>query len=99
MAWLQQRNGSWRVLFRYGGQQHTFLLGEVKEGEAETVCAKVDYWLMRLKQKLVHLPAGGDSVTFVQHDANPPEPAAAVADERRELTLAELRQAYFDSQE
>ena len=53
MAWTQSRNGSWRILFRYEGKQHAFLLGEVKEREAETVCAKVDYWLMRLKQKLV----------------------------------------------
>src|SRR3954447_18041526 len=99
MAWLQQRNGSWRVLFRYGGQQHTFLLGEVKEREAEAVCAKVDYWLIRLKQKLVHLPAGCDIVTFVQHDGNPPEHAAIAAVERKELSLNDLRQAYLASQE
>jgi integrase len=99
MAWIQCRQGSWRFLFRYGGRQHTFLLGEVKEREAETVCAKVDYWLMRLKQKLVHLPAGCDIVTFVQHDGHPPEQAAAVAVERQELTLEQLRQAYLARQE
>lgn len=99
MAWTQCRNGSWRVLFRYAGAQHTFLLGEVKEREAEAVCSKVDYWLMRLKQKLVHLPAGCDIVTFVQHDGKPPEHAATVAAERRELTLGDLRQTYVASQE
>jgi integrase len=98
MAWLQCRNGSWRVLFRFKGEQHTYLLGEVKEKEAETVCAKVDYWLMRLKQELVHLPAGCDILSFVKHDGKPPEHAATVAAERRELTLGELRAAYFAAQ-
>jgi integrase len=99
MAWLQERNGSWRILFRYGGQQHTFFLGEIKEREATAVCANVDYLLMRLKQKLVRLPAGCDIVTFVQHDGHPPEQAAADAVERQELTLGELRQAYLTKQE
>ena len=26
MAWLQVRNGSWRVMFRYKKEQHTFWL-------------------------------------------------------------------------
>jgi integrase len=99
MAWLQCRNGSYRVLFRYGGEQHTLFVGEVKEKEAEAVCSKVDYWLMRLKQKLVHLPAGCDIITFVEHDGKPPEHTAAVAAERRELTLGELREAYLAGQE
>ena len=95
MAWIECRKGSWRVLFRYAGKKHTFLVGEVKEREAQVVCAKADYWLMRLKQKLVHLPAGCDIVTFVEHDGKPPEHAATVAVERNELTLGGLRQAYF----
>jgi hypothetical protein len=98
MAWLQCRNGSWRVLFRYRKQQHTFWLGEVGESEARAVGAKVDYWLMRLKQNLVSLPPGCDVVSFVQHDGKPPEHAAATAAERKELTLADLREAYFRSQ-
>jgi hypothetical protein len=50
VAWVQARNGSWRVLFRYAGKQHTFWLGEVTDKEANAVADKVDYWLMRLKQ-------------------------------------------------
>ena len=99
MAWIQCRNGSWRVLFRYRKQQHTFWLGEVGESEARAVGAKVDYWLMRLKQHLVSLPPGCDVVSVVQHDGKPPEHAAATAAERKELTLADLREAYFRSQE
>jgi integrase len=95
MAWLQCRNGSWRVLFRYKSEQHTFWLGEVEEPEARAVSAKVDYWLMRLKQNLVDL-RGCDIVTFVQHDGKPPDHPAP---QRKELTLADLRGAYFRSQE
>jgi integrase len=96
MAWLQCRNGSWRVFFRYKREQHTFWLGEVEEHEARAVSAKVDYWLMRLKQHLVDLPGSCDIVTFVQHDGKPPDhPVPA----KKELTLQDLREAYFRSQE
>lgn len=91
MAWLQVRNGSWRVLFRYAGKPHTLWVGEVEEKEAQAVADKVDYWLMRLKQELVALPPGCDVVTFVQHDGRPPEKAA----EARDLTLAGLRDAFL----
>jgi integrase len=93
---LQCRNGSWRVIFWYAGKQHTFWVGEVDESEARAVNAKVDYWLMRLKQNLVALPPGCDVVTFVQHDGKPqadtPPPA-------KELTLADLRGTYLQSQQ
>lgn len=95
MAWVQARNGSWRVLFRYAGKQHTFWIGEVSEKEAAAVADKVDYWLMRLKQELVTLPAGCDVVTFVQNDGRPPEHPVEV----RDFTLAGLRDAYLGSQE
>ncbi len=96
MAGLQCRSGSWRVLFWYQGKQHTFWIGEVQEHEARAVSAKVDYWLMRLKQKLVDLPPGCDVVTFVQHDGRPPHHPPAAP---KEIQLAELRDAYFASQE
>lgn len=94
MAWVQSRNGSWRLLFRFEGKQHTYWIGEVSEQEAQTTAAKVDYWLMRLKQKLVTLPPGCDVTTFVQHDGRPPDRPAEV----RELSLAGLRDAYLSSQ-
>jgi integrase len=96
MAWLQCRNGSWRVMFRYKGTQHTFLIGEVHESEARAVSAKTDYWLMRLKQHLVQLPPGCNIVTFVQHDGHPPEFPVLP---RKEYTLAELQDRYLKAQE
>src|SRR5437016_10606884 len=69
---LQCRNGSWRTLFWHNGKKHAFWIGEVEEYEARAVAAKVDYWLMRLKQRLVDLPAGCDIVTFLKHDGKRP---------------------------
>ncbi len=96
MAGLQSRNGSWRIIFWYAGKQHSLWLGEVKELEAQATSAKVDYWLMRLKQNLVRLPTGCDIVTFIQHDGKPPDFEAAI---KNEWTLSELQESYFRSQE
>jgi hypothetical protein len=35
LAAIQERNGSYRVLFRHHGKQHTFTLGRVSEAEAK----------------------------------------------------------------
>lgn len=94
MAWVQSRNGSWRVLFRHSGKQHTFWIGEVGMKEAEATADKVDYWLMRLKQEFVKLPPGCDVVTFVQHDGHPPDCPSEV----KELTFKMLTGAYLKSQ-
>jgi len=42
----------------FRGKLHSFTIGKVKPGEAENKARQVDYLLMRLKQKLVQLPAG-----------------------------------------
>lgn len=74
---LQLRGDSYRVLFRYHGKQHSFLLGAVSETEAQAKAAQVDYLLLRLKQRLIELPAGVGIVDFVQYDGKPPATAAA----------------------
>src|SRR5690348_7546938 len=74
MAGLQQRSGSYRVIFRYHGKQHTLHLGEVSKKEAEAKSAQVDYLLLRLKQRLIEVPAGIGIVDFVQYDGKPPAP-------------------------
>jgi integrase len=95
MAGLQNRNGSWRLIFRFQGKQHSLWIGEVQQKEAETISGRVDYWLMRFKQNLVELPAGCDIVTFLEHDGKPP---VYVSAGNRGLTLAKLREAYMASQ-
>lgn len=97
MAALQYRHGSYRVLFRFTGKQHSFTLGNVEESEAAAKAKQVDYLLMRLKQRLINLPAGVDIVTFVEHDGRPPNSTSGAPATRRPPTLAQLRDRYLET--
>src|SRR5580693_1454130 len=96
MASLQERNGSYRVLFCHHGKLHTFTIGKVEKDEAETKARQVDYLLMRLKQRLLVLPEGTDIVTFIEHDGKPPDsgPTLAAAP-RQAVTLSHLKDRYL----
>ena len=98
MAAIQERNGSYRVIFRYRGKHHYLTIGRVSEDEAKTKAGQADYLLMRLKQGLISVPTGCDIKTFVEHDGNPPGlKTADPASERPEHTLAQLRDAYLQT--
>lgn len=98
MAGLQQRNGSYRILFRFHSKQHVFTLGKVSSQEAETKSAQVDYLLLRLKQGLIELPSGCDIVTFLQHDGKPPQSRTGSSDSSNEqITLSSLRDRYLET--
>ena len=96
MAGLQQRNNSYRVIFRHHGKQHAFTLGPVSRQEAEAKAAHVDYLLLRLKQRLIALPPGIDIVTFVQFDGKPPTGAAGTPVAPTSLPLRALRDRYLE---
>ncbi len=96
MASLQERNGVFNCIFRYHGKRQWLNLGKVSKEEAEAVSAKVDYLLLRLKQNLLELPAGCDIITFLQHDGKPPSPEKAKQAEQQVLTLADIRNRYFE---
>lgn len=95
MASLQERTGTYRVIFRFHGKQHFVMIGKVSREEAEAKAAQVDYLLMRLKQGLIELPPGVGIAEFVQHDGKPPAPATPVSASRKALTLATLRDRYL----
>src|SRR4051812_8508437 len=98
MAALQERNGSYRVIFNYRGQQRAFTLGRVAEAEAKAKAAQVDYLLMRLKQGLIEMPPGCDAVAFFRHDGAPPSaPAPMPSAPASAPTLADLRDRYLDT--
>ena len=77
MGGVRHRHGSYRVIFRYQGKQHSFTLGEVSSDEAANKAAQVDYLLMRLNQRLASLPAGMDIVEYVQFDGKEEAPEKA----------------------
>ncbi len=96
MASLQERNGSYRVLFCHHGKLHSFTIGKVEKDEAENKARQVDYLLMRLKQRLIVLPEGTDIVTFIEHDGKPPDIGPTLADAPRQaVTLGHLKDRYL----
>ena len=96
MASLQERNGSYRILFCYHGKLHSFTIGKVEPDEAENKSRQVDYLLMRLKQRLIVLPEGTDIVTFIEHDGKPPDIGPTLADAPRQaVTLGHLKDRYL----
>lgn len=93
MASIHHKGEAWHCQFLYHGKRHTFSLGKVNQEEAETKANQVDYLLMRLKQKLLHLPPGMDIVAFVQFDGNPPQEPV----DGEIVTLGTLRDKYLDT--
>src|SRR5437764_648430 len=89
----------WRAFFparwtMYQRQRHTLTVGKVDEGEAKATAARVDYILMRIRQRLLELPVGMDILTFIQHDGKPP-PAAQP--ELKSTLFSELRERYLQT--
>ena len=79
MASLQNRNGSFKLTFFYRGKRRYLTLGKITEAEAEAKSSQVDYLLLRIKQKLVRVPAGVEIEDFVLNDGKVVEPHEAVA--------------------
>src|SRR5271155_4482395 len=96
MASLQERNGSYRILFCHHGKLHTFTIGKVEKDEAKNKARQVDYLLMRLKQRLIVLPDGTDIVTFIAHDGNPPDAGPTLPNAPRQaVTLGHMKDRYL----
>ncbi len=94
MASLQKKGDSWYCQFLYQRQRHTLAVGKVKESEAKATAARVDYILMRIRQRLLEVPAGMSILTFIEHDGKPP-PAAVIASQS--TIFSELRQRYLET--
>ena len=92
MASLQLKGDTWYCQFMFKRERHTFTVGKVEEFEARTVAAKVDYWLMRVKQNLVQIPPGCTLLDFVRYDGKPPDQPTP---EKKPFTLANLRDEYL----
>lgn len=91
MATLQLRNGSYRILFCFEQQRHTYTLGKVTAKEAGLTAANADRILLRLEQGLLKVPPSVDIVTFIQSDGHVEEtPTATVS----LLSIADLRDRY-----
>ncbi|HEX4613317.1 MAG TPA: tyrosine-type recombinase/integrase [Urbifossiella sp.] len=94
MATIQERNGSYRILFVYAGKRETFTLGTVPRTVADAKAAKVDELLALLKGKYLAVPAGVPIVDFMRADgkAVSAEPEALPVER---VTLGQLRDRYL----
>jgi len=64
MAYLQQRNGWYRVIFRLKGERFTKSLNTQSERSANACLARVDDNLHRFDLGLIEVPDGGDPLAF-----------------------------------
>jgi integrase len=94
MASIENRNGSWRVIFRHQGEKRYFTIGDVSASDATTFKASTEELLRLLARNLVSIPLGCSIEEFMFHRGKPPMVA-----NKTEITLSELREAYLASQE
>jgi integrase len=102
MAALQERNGSYRVIFRHHGKQHTFTIGQVSKDDASDTVATVGNLLRGVEDGRIHIPAGVDVVSFIRQrlagltreSDDTPEPPPVP---RNGSTLGMLRDRYIDT--
>src|SRR5262245_50668169 len=101
MAALQERNGSFRLLFWHHGKQHTFTIGQVPADEADDTASTVTNLLRGVEDGRIRIPAGLDIVSFIRQrlatlgreSDDTPEPAPRP---RNETTLGTLRDRYVE---
>ena len=96
MSALQERNGSYRVIFRHQGKQQTFTLGNVTQAEAEAKAGQVDLLLLRLSQRLAVLPHGMTIIDYLKFDGRP---LPAEAPEIKSTKLSRLKEKYIEANE
>ncbi len=77
MAGLQERGGSFRVIFRYEGKQRSVTLGKISCDEAESRIGAIDLLLLRIKQQLINVPPGVTIEEFLLSDGRVQTPLAA----------------------
>lgn len=95
MATIQERNGSYRILFVYAGRRETFTLGTVPRAVAEAKAAKVDELLALLKSKYLAVPAGVPITEFMKADGKAaPAPEASAGPPAERVTLGQFRDRY-----
>lgn len=95
MASLQKKGESWYCQFTFQGKRNTLTIGKVSEEEAASTAARVDYLLMRVRQRLLDVPKGMDIATFIEFDGKPPPPEPSLIP--KSALYSELRQRYLET--
>lgn len=90
MAAIQERNGSYRILFHYASKQFGYTIGQVDRREAEVSAAQAELLLMRLNQGLISLSSDVDIVTFLRYAGRPPEKSIPTTPSLSATTVSDL---------
>ena len=93
MATLEQRNGGYRVVFRFGGKRFSRSVKTRNEKQANASLARLEDNLSLVERGTLAIPDGADVATFLLSDgriAAKPKPVTA-------LTLDKLFDEYFKS--
>lgn len=93
MATIQERNGSYRILFVYRGKHETFTIGKLPEEIAKAKAAKADELLALLKNGYITVPIGVPITDFIEHEGKPSE---APIPQRESLTLVGHENGHAD---
>ncbi len=96
LAYIVKKADSFYCQFYYLGKRHTVTVGPVDKAEAEAFGGKVDYFLLRLKQKLIQLPAGVSISDFIASDGKvvPVESATAPLEP---ISFSAFQQKYIET--
>ena len=90
MAAIQLRGDSYRVIFRYQGQQHAVTIGKVSAKDATTFKNRTEELLRALDRGLRVLPPGCSITQFIDQDGKAPSAHEAAL----KTTLSQLREKY-----
>jgi integrase len=74
MAWLERRNGAYRIVFRLTGARHQLLLGEVELADAKAALHQLEANLHALRRGRITCPEGHDLGAFLVTDASGASP-------------------------
>jgi integrase len=96
MASLQQKGGSFYCQFCYHGKRHTVTVGPVSREEADAFAGKVEYLLLRIRQRLIHVPPGVAISDFILQDGKVAEPEAPPVEP---IAFRQLRDRYLETHE
>ena len=94
MASIQQKGNAFYCQFCFQGKRYTITVGKVPRREAETFAGKVDYLLMRIKQRLITVPPGIHITDYLLCDGNVPNTEQAVTDS---ITFRMFYQKYTET--
>src|SRR5438309_6708520 len=96
MASLLFKGDSYYCQFYYLGRRYTVTVGEVGKDEAEDFAGSVGQLLRRIKQRLIHVPAGVCITDFVVSGGKgtPGEEAAAPLEP---TSFTAFRRKYLDT--